>query len=490
MKKVLMVSLGMAVVVAGLAAYVLVFETEPKPKHAPGTWQPTPILEQEGVINKMTLIRPDGPVVLEFAPKANAWIIKEPVETFSDPYFFDGLIQDLPKIIREKLIDVNPEDLSRYNLDQPQGEIVYHFIDGRPDVHLLIGKMNYRKTHLYAKLKSKPAVFLIDLSIRTYVFAPFYAFRLKSLLFHKPEEILSLEIKILDPELKKELSSALEPKLVVQKRVKQKPQWVIVKPVSEKALFKAVDKFFNSLRNITTKTVLDPENDDYSPFGLDRPQAKIILDMVNGRKEEIIFSAPDKEKNIAYARNMARPEVLLLSKGFFYEVISSNFRKDLVFEQTRKLQLSSIAFEFPSDPRKNFIIEHEEGRIFFLADDPEKKVLWSTIKWVLNPFKVIPQTYISHFEPLPRESYGLDPAYMRIKAYEGGEIFMDVSIGNTVRVNEKLFTHFQDNMRKCILAIPKNLIEVIPHSPEHFIATPQSLEKIKKREQRRKNKKK
>ncbi len=294
MKKTLALTIGMLVIAAGLAAYVLLVENKSAPA-GPPEWQPTPVLEQGDSIDQITLVRKSDTIVLHAVPHTRLWKIIQPVQAVAEPVYMGMIMHDLAQMQREKLIDLDPADLAKYQLDQPQGEIIVHYAKGAPDTRVLIGKLNYNEDHLFAKRAGQPAVFLIKPAVAQYFTASLSDFRSKSLLLSFPGDILSFEIKIEDPALKSSYPGALEPKLVSQSQPHQAPQWVIVSPIQENAQFQTVKQFFNKLIYVSADKVFDAPGDALAQYGLDKPAVRIIFTLLNGRSEEIDICARDPQ---------------------------------------------------------------------------------------------------------------------------------------------------------------------------------------------------
>lgn len=490
MKKVLIGTAGLLACVLALGIYMWRFESRPAPA-APGEWQPTPVLPHpEAPLDRLTLIRSDDKIVFEQDPQAKIWMIKEPLSTFVDPMFVEPLFRDVPKTRKEKLISLEPADLSLYQLDRPAVQIVFHYRDGTPEATLLIGKLNYNQDRYFAKLKDQKPVFLISTKIESFLIAPFDAFRSKSLFHRNPEQVMSFQTKIDDPEFKKALGNPMEVKLVVQKGERGQPQWQIVDPIQETAVFAVVGAFFKRLLLSSSQTVIDVKDGNFAPYGLDQPRARILLTLVDGSREEVDFGAVSAADGTIYARNQLNTEVLPMDLSLFQDLFTSCFRNTQILNINRPLKVTRLDVEFPGDPRGNFSLLQDLAFTYRFADQPEQQTVRARVQWIIGPFRNYLVTYAVNHEPYPRKDYGLDPPRMRVKIYEGDALSMDMSVGNTVVRAGEVHTFLEDNLRKCILETSVDLVNEIPTNRGQLVATPEEIELAKKRSMKAKNEEK
>lgn len=489
MKKTLTVTVILAALAAALAVYVALVEKKPVPA-AKSDWEPTYALEEGGQIDRITLVRDSGTITMELVPNTTILKITEPVTAIAEPIYTEMLVNELLKLKKEKLIELDPPDLGKYQLDKPQGEVIVHYSNGKPETRLLIGKLNYTQDYLFAKLADSPTVFLVGPHIGHYLEAPLSDYRSKALVLHNPADVMSLTIKIDDPALKQKFQGALEPKVVQQRQTDQQPQWTIVNPISENADFRKIKTFFNALSRVSADNVSDVSTkEDLAKFGLDKPRARIILAIKDGSVEEVDFGAGDEDKGVVYARNAALPQVIPLAETNFAILLTSHFRPDTIMESMRLLNLSSISLEFPRAPADNITLKKDQARVFYFADDPETKVTSDHLKWIFNPFMSQTVIYVKHLPPFSPEEYGLAPERLRIRADAGERQVLDVSIGDTVRVMERLFTYVEDHRKNDVVMMPGDLYNTMPLTRDYLKANPEELKIIEKRRGKRNHEK-
>lgn len=481
MKKTLAVTATLLAVAIAMGLYLYVYLPQKEKESAPPMeWMPGKVIERTETFNRFTLKTPEFRIALERIPNSEAWRIVEPLEALADSITSQMLINDFSNLEMEKLIDPDPKDLSQYHLDQPLAEVVYEF-SNRDPVTLLIGKINYGQDHFFAKLESAPEVFLVPIIIKEHLRSSVEQFRSKTLLFHHPSQIQGFEMKIDDPEIKKSLSQAIEPKLVVQKQKEGKPEWVILKPINEPAAFDEVSNFFTYLQRPYALSVIDIEEKDLPQYGLDSPRARILFSMLDGTREEIWFGDSLDTESKVYALNTAQPRVLVVDGKFFENLILSDFRKRNIINIDSDQKVNKLVVQFPRRDEEDYTLITESRRLLHVDKDPEKAVPRMRVTAIYNLFRTSKPFILHHLEPFHLEDYGLAPERLRVRAYGIGDaLIFDVSLGDTL-LDEKsgtVYTYILDRNRNFVAALPVNAYEKMPYKLQDMILSEEEKRRI------------
>ena len=96
-----------------------------------------------------------------------AWIITHPVLSKADIGNADEMINNLLDLSRDEYVDVNPEDLSIYGLDEPSYSITINIDEF--DTTMLIGREDRVANKFYARMSDSEEVFTIDASTMTFL---------------------------------------------------------------------------------------------------------------------------------------------------------------------------------------------------------------------------------------------------------------------------------------------------------------------------------
>ena len=394
--------------------------------------------------------------------------------------YINQLLGDIYQLKKEKIIEENPDDLLLYELKKPRGEFTLEFLNSDNPVILEVGKLNYNQDSLYAKISGQDQVFLIADLLDRYIKAPSKNFRSKTLLFNHPSENYSIEFSILDQDLKDKMPNALLPKIIVQNRRNDSPQWVIVSPIHENAQFDAVNQFFQSLRYVQGIDIIDIEENDLEKFGLDKPGAKISFMTKNGADYDLLFAPDPTNPGVFFVKNNKINQVVVVPTKFVADIFNKHFRNEKLLGYNEGREVTKVIVENPGQKEPIFEFDRQEGKIFTLANDPEKKTLLRKILWTFRHYRE-QSFYVKHLPPYERKEFGLEPGHLRIKAYEKDVLFLDVTIGDILIKDESIWTYFEDNIRGCIMITNQDLLANTPKTMEDIMVTPETLEKYNRR---------
>ncbi len=486
MKKTIVTTIILALVAVGVITYFYMFEkgVETSQKE----WEPTSIIDADAPLYKITLIRPLGKIVFEW--QNGRWMITDPLKANTSNILMRQFTGTLMNMKKERIIHLHPENLQMYHLENPRAEMTLHFSDDRPAKTLLIGKMNYNKDHLYAKFQSEPAVFLIKPDISPYLNYELNLFRIKSLLFHKPSDVASIEVKILDPSIKEKYPNLMDIKLIKQAQKGMPHKWIYIKPFQEAARAHSVEMLLKRLHANAAERIIDVEEGDYSQYGFDDPKLKIIFTATDGTKEEVLLGNLLPEKDLAYFRNTANDSVIPAGMTTFKLAATVPFRQQLLIGPHEARNVTEVKYEYPSSDSKDFSLVYESPRLFASKDNPSEKVLARRINALKRPFRTVRVNYVADYPPYPREKFGLDNPKLKIKLYENETLSLDVAIGDTVSELQTIYTYVEDLRRQCIVAYPKDLYHHIPWKRDHLVATEKEVEFAKKSRRRHERKRK
>ncbi|MFO8058355.1 MAG: DUF4340 domain-containing protein [bacterium] len=476
MKKSLITTVILALLAGGVLAYFYVFERGPTEKKK--EWEPEKIISKESRLEKITFKRPSGTIVFE--RRGNSWLITEPVKSPPDPILMNELVPRLTQLKKERIIHLHPENLKTYRLEDPQVEIMLDLAGQETDKRILVGKMNYTKDHLYAQLGSEPAVFLIKPDILPFLYHDLSVYRAKSLLLHSPSRVVSMEVKVLDPQLKEQFPRITEMKLIKQGQKGKPHKWIFVKPFQEASTSRSVELLLMRLHSNAGEKVIDIEENELAKYGLDDPRLKIIFSIADGTKEEVILGDINQEEKKAYLKNTARNEVIPAGMQTFSLITTFPFRKEYLLKGPEGRNITRIEINYPALPDKGFTLVHDSPRLFAFEDDPSKKSLTRLTQSLLRPFRSMPVKYVYNKPPYPREEYGLEKPRFTMKAYEDETLSLDVAVGDTATEGNATYTYIEDRKRNCLLTLPKDLYHHMPWKREYLEAAPEKIQRAKK----------
>jgi len=488
MKKTIVTTIILAFVAVGVITYFYMFEKGAEQAGEKKEWEPTSLFDADAEIDKITFIRSLGKIVFEW--QNGRWIITQPLKSNTNSLLMRQFTEILTTMKKERIIHLHPENLQMYHLENPRAEITLHFSDDKPKKTLLIGKMNYNKDHLYAKFRSEPAVFLIKPDISPFILYEKNLFRAKSLLLHKPSNVVSMEIKVLDPSIKEKYPRIMNVKLIKQAQKGMPHKWIYIDPFNEAAKAHSVEMLLKRLHTHAAEGIIDVKKDDYSKYGLDHPNLKFIFTATDGTKEEVLLGNLLPERDVAYFMNTATDYILPAGMMTFKLAATVPFRQQKLIGPHEARNVTEVIYEYPSHDAKDISLLYESPRLFAFKGDPSKKALARRVNSLVRPFRSVRVNYIRDYPPYPREKYGLENPKLKIKLYENETLSLDVALGDTVTQGPDIYTYVEDLRRQCIVAYPKDLYHHIPWKREHLIATEKEVEFAKKSRRRHERKRK
>lgn len=149
--------------------------------------------------------------------------------------------------------------------------------------------------------------------------------------------------------------------------VAQEPQWRIMEPVKTDADQTTLNSMYNALKSLKVEQVVSEEPENLSPFGLDKPLAKITVRMKEGQNPATLLVGQKSPVGYnSYAMREGDKRVLLLSTS-----LESQFNHNLLEFREKKL------FTFQRDSMESLRIFRGGQLILELAKEGD---LWQVRK--------------------------------------------------------------------------------------------------------------
>jgi len=223
-----------------------------------------------------------------------AWKIVSPIQVpaaDSDATSVANALGDL-EIVR--VVDENPTDLKPYGLDAPRIDVEYKSSEAKSAGHLLIGAKAAAGGNLYARREDQKRVLLV---------AQFHESSLNKSTFDlRDKSVIKLDRTKVDGVDVKVDAKAFE-------LAKTGSDWKMIKPVSARADFSAVDGLIGRVESAQMKSIVtsSPSPADLKTYGFDKPQAVINLHLGSARATlEVGGKAAD---NTTYVRDTSKPDI-------------------------------------------------------------------------------------------------------------------------------------------------------------------------------------
>lgn len=227
------------------------------------------------------------------------WSLKTPLSTTGDPQAVQALINAVLGAQRERTIAETPKDLSPFGLKTPGEEISFDLRKkSNPSPRLLLGGANPSGTEVYAQLAGTPAVFLLNLQVKTALEQGLYALRDKRLIPFRANAVTRIRWERGNLNLTTEKT--------------KDGKWELVQPFRAPADSQKIEDILFRLDTSQVKEFVSPTAKNRVPFGLGKPDITLTLTDDKNSKVVLSFGHRLPSQKEVYALRQGEPAVLLV----------------------------------------------------------------------------------------------------------------------------------------------------------------------------------
>jgi len=347
-------------------------------------------------VQKIIFKKEEGTISFQKDEKGE-WLITEPIEARADKYEINRLAEDFSELKVERVVEEDPEDLSKYKI--PQKEITLWYKNESEPLKILIGMENPLDSTFFAKRADEPKIVLIPSHLKNLLEKKVFDFRQKDIFKFETDEVKN--IKLQD---KKKWWEAL----------KKEDEWYFEKPVQALAEKSKIDDILYSLSNLKAKEfVSEAKNrEELKKYDLDQPKYKISLGMPL-TNQEITFSLQKNEDKV-YATTSLSSKIIAVEDS-----ILSDLEKEV-----HELREKEVA-DFNSWETHGLLVKKEKLELRVSKDEedkwhfdfPEKEEAdgEKIMKFVRKIESLEADEFID--PPLSLKQYGLDKPRAEIKIW-------------------------------------------------------------------------
>ncbi len=298
----------LAVVLAGLGAYIYFVTWKQPPESASGQEKVFAGLNADNITN-LTVTAEDGSVTtLEKAE--GSWKMTAPLATGADPAAVTGVTSALTSVEISRVIDDTGANADQYGLSAPRLQIAFTTNDNAAH-RLLVGQVTPTGASLYAKRDDEPKIFLIPQYQESTFNKSTFDLRDKSLVSVERDKITGLEL-------------TADGRTVVDLSKSGDMQWRLKRPVDARADFGTVESVISKLQTTEMKSVVsdkDATAAELRQYGLEHPSLAATL-QTGGSAVTVQIGAKADDTSM-YARNTARPGIFTVENA-----LADELRKD------------------------------------------------------------------------------------------------------------------------------------------------------------------
>ena len=207
------------------------------------------------------------------------WLLTEPIKVKADQKAIQSVLTTFEQAQFEKVLKEKDVAWKEYGLEQPEFTVT---IKTRDDsVTLYFGESNPAKTSYYVRKKGDDRLLLVADTLKNGLNKSVLQLREKTVLTVAPSQVERLVV-------------AKDGKEIELKR--EGPEaWLMVKPESFKVKAAEINRNLVGLTNLQAKDIIDEPKKEGDPYGLDKPDYKILLDSKDRKQTLLIGKALEKK---------------------------------------------------------------------------------------------------------------------------------------------------------------------------------------------------
>jgi hypothetical protein len=362
-------------------------------------------------VQKITFKREDG-IISFLKDEKGEWLITVPIEAKADKYEVNRLAEDFSELSLERVVEEEPEDLSKYNI--PQKEITLWYKDKSAPLKILIGMENPLDSTFFAKREDEQRVVLIPSHLKSLMEKKVFDFRQKDIFKFETDEVKSIRLRA---------------KTKQWEALKIEDEWHFEKPVKALAEKSKIDDILYSLSNLKAKEFVSEEKnkEELHKYKLVEPEYEIILGMPLINQEVTFFLHKNEDK--AYATTSLSSKIITAEDSVLsnLEKEAGELREKEVADfnswEAFKLHLKKEKLEFT-------VSKDEEDKWHFESLEKEE----ANRELIMKVIRTIESLEAEEFidPPLSLKDYGLDKPQAEIKIWtkedDDSEIIKEVAV--------------------------------------------------------------
>jgi len=457
-----------SMILLGLALFIgsLIWLSQRKPPAPARPDQgPQPLIPWPRQVVSLRLENEKGQFRFVRGKDENEWQLVEPAPTQMDPIYASIMCGHFLGLKKERIVGQGDQDLEKFGLHQPPGRVTYFFRGDQPELLLELGKITPIQKNLYARVVGRPEIFLVDRIVYQYLDRDLDSFRLRKLTLTQPQELTSVDIQYLDSRAQPWFPLGGSSRFISQVSPTG-TKWIMLEPFQETVDTNTIYKFVQSLGNLAVRSQEIP-SDAGSRFGLDRPVLGVALEHKDHNLERLLFSRPQPEKPVFYARNSSWNLVFEIPLANMAATFNQDFRRVFLLDPDSQDLMTKIAVTFPSHPEWNYTLVQATLATWILEDEPNRPLHPFALSWVISPLSEVPlQSYYVYDRKESSARFGLESPRAVIQLYNGAVPIGKLVIG--AATSKPNGCYVLDRQRDARFWVSNDLYEKIPHQRKVF----------------------
>jgi hypothetical protein len=322
-------TIALFLVLVGLGAYIYFITWKKTDTGTATTKDPVFSGIEADKIEELTVKSAAGDVTT-LKKVADKWQIVSPVAGLAAESDVMTVTSALGQMEITRVIDEKPADLGEYGLLAPRIEVEFKSAEGKPSGKIQIGDKTPTGASLYAKRSDQPRVFLIADYQENSLNKSTFDLRDKAIVKFERDKVDAFE---------------LSGGPAAMQFAKEGSEWKLVKPITARADFSAVDGLIGRIETVQMKSIVasDAKPDQLKQYGLDKPTATATVGQ--GSARAVLAIGLTSGEDAVYARDASKNVVATIEKTLADDLKKSvdDFRRHDAFE-FRAFNATSIEF--------------------------------------------------------------------------------------------------------------------------------------------------
>jgi hypothetical protein len=342
--------------------------------------------------------------IFSFRREGDEWQILEPVSTGAEKSAVNNVLSTLKSLKKERQFSVQPGELASYGLVGTSTLVLFELKNGQRD-SIRLGDDTPVGSNAFAD-KVDTLVFMIPSYAKRNFMKTLFDWRDKSVAQIKQADVRELHIQ--NPQGNFRL-------------VKEGSDWLLKSPLQIKADNTAISSILSKMEFGRATGVVSEAFEKPVQYRLSKPAYRIDM-LVGEAKAQKSIIVSDLKNNVAYAKDLSRPQVMTVDSLFVKEIDKSLFqlRNKKIAEFDRDHADSVVVAQGDS----LFTFHKDSSSVWYLAGD--KKVKNWKINSLLNTLNGLSAKKFLQENVRTTSRYGLSKPERKISIFRQGTKIMEV----------------------------------------------------------------
>lgn len=309
--------LVLVAIAAGLGAYIYFVDTR-KPLASDTENKKAKVFSVEAdKIDELHVKTASGEARLKKG--AGGWDLVTPEPMKADEAEVSGITSNLASLEEQRVVEEKAADVKQYGLAEPRIDVAFKAPDDKDFKHLQIGDKTPTGGDLYARVGGTDKVFLVQGYVESSFNRTPFDLREKTVLKFDRDKADSVAITNATGGIHLARSGS---------------SWNVTRPAAAKGEYASIEGLIGRLQSAQMKSIAAKEAADLKIYGLDKPEATVVVGAGSSRATLIVGKATPENTGTIYAKDASRPEIFTVEGALADELKkpADEYRRKDLFE--------------------------------------------------------------------------------------------------------------------------------------------------------------